>query len=108
MAWAALYRATFSTTFCHAGKERILDKRTEFVALHKERHVFAINLTVSKISGIGEDTMLMGIIQPAPIEADVAKLWLLENGQTLSVVSRVLQSRLRSSASPNFMVNPEP
>lgn len=36
---------------------------SEFVALHKERHVFAVNLTVSKISGIGEDTMLMGVLQ---------------------------------------------
>lgn len=72
----------------HAGKERVIDKHNEFIALHKERHVLAINLTVSKISGIGEDTMLMGIIEPAPIELNVAKLWLLENGQTLAVVSQ--------------------
>lgn len=36
------------------GKDRILNKRSELIALHKERHCFAINLTVCKVSGIGE------------------------------------------------------
>lgn len=38
------------------GKERILNKKSELIALHKERHCFAISLTVCKISGIGKRT----------------------------------------------------
>ncbi|KAJ9519309.1 hypothetical protein QJQ45_023112 [Haematococcus lacustris] len=36
------------------GKETLIGKHNEFVALHKERHVFGVTLHVTKISGIGE------------------------------------------------------
>jgi hypothetical protein len=41
----------------------MLNKSNQFVALHKERHVIPVSLTVSKVSGIGEDTMFMGVLE---------------------------------------------
>lgn len=37
----------------------MLQRLSSFVALHKEKHVIPIVLTVQKVSGIGEDTMFM-------------------------------------------------
>lgn len=36
---------------------------TDFVALHRDRYVFAVKLGVVKISGIGEDTVFLGIAE---------------------------------------------
>lgn len=43
------------------GKAHLLNRTNTFVALHKERNVLPISLTVSKVSGIGEDTMWVQI-----------------------------------------------
>lgn len=53
----------FPSIWPNTGKERVLNKRTEFVAMHRDKHCFAVSLTVSKVSGIGEDTLLMGVIE---------------------------------------------
>lgn len=41
----------------------MLDKTTEFIAIHKDRYVFPVKLTVSHLSGAGEDSMFMGMIE---------------------------------------------
>lgn len=46
-----------------AGKASIMGVTTEFVGLHKERHVFPLYLCVTKVSGVGEDSMFMGTLE---------------------------------------------
>ena len=41
----------------------MVNNTVPFLALHKERYVFPIMLTVTKVSGIGEDSCFMGIIE---------------------------------------------
>mmetsp|Transcript_29309 Transcript_29309/g.64857 ORF Transcript_29309/g.64857 Transcript_29309/m.64857 type:complete len:2212 (+) Transcript_29309:218-6853(+) len=74
--------------YINTGKESILNKSTEFVALHRERYVFAVLLTVVKISGIGEDSMFMGTVEACPTKPDTACAWVLASGAVLSVDSR--------------------
>ena len=49
----------------NAGREsgRVVNNTVPFLALHKERYVFPVMLTVAKVSGIGEDSCFMGIIE---------------------------------------------
>lgn len=46
-----------------AGKGVILDKNSEFVALHKERYVFAVLIHVTRVMGMGQDSIFMGTVQ---------------------------------------------
>lgn len=62
-----------------------MNHRTEFVALHKDKYVIPIMLTVSKVSGLGEDTMFMGVIEEVPLGPNEAKCWVLWDSTMLSV-----------------------
>jgi hypothetical protein len=57
------YHNNYIRSYLSTGKAQLLNKVNKFVALHKERHVIPVSLTVSKVSGIGEDTMFMGVIE---------------------------------------------
>jgi hypothetical protein len=45
-------------THLATGRRTLLDKTWEFVALHKDRSIFPIRLTVHLISGLGEDSVV--------------------------------------------------
>jgi hypothetical protein len=47
-------------THLATGRRTLLDKTWEFVALHKDRSIFPIRLTVHLISGLGEDSVVGG------------------------------------------------
>jgi hypothetical protein len=49
----------------------------EFVALHRDSYVVPIQVVISKVSGIGEDTVFMAVFEPSPPEQDVANVWLM-------------------------------
>lgn len=36
------------------------------VGLHKDRHVFALSLCVARLSGVGSDTLFIGILRQEP------------------------------------------
>jgi hypothetical protein len=40
-----------------------MGRTTEQVAVHKDRQLVSINLTISKLKGVGEDTLFIGIMQ---------------------------------------------
>ena len=46
-----------------SGKRRVLDCTTEFIAMHKNRSIFPVKLTVTHLSGVGEDCIFMGVIE---------------------------------------------
>jgi hypothetical protein len=57
------YHNNYIRSYLSTGKAQLLNKSNQFVALHKERHVIPVSLNVSKVSGIGEDTMFMGVLE---------------------------------------------
>jgi hypothetical protein len=46
-----------------SGKEYVIGHDNQFIALHKERHVVPVSVNVTKISGIGEDMLFMGVVE---------------------------------------------
>jgi hypothetical protein len=46
-----------------AGRTNVMGHTTEQVAVHKDRQVVSISLTISKLKGVGEDTLFIGIMQ---------------------------------------------
>eukprot|EP00798_Chlamydomonas_sp_ICE-L_P028477 gene28477-31628_t len=65
----------------------VIDKTVPFLALHKDRYIFPIQLTVTKISGIRDDSRFMGLIEATPMDPCTAMIWILPTGQVLSVDS---------------------
>jgi hypothetical protein len=45
------------------GRTNIMGRTTEQVAVHKERYIVPLRLNVSKLSGVGEDTLFIGIME---------------------------------------------
>ena len=41
----------------------MLDRITEFIAIRRDRSVFPMRLAVTHISGVGEDSIFMGVIE---------------------------------------------
>ncbi|KAJ9517556.1 hypothetical protein QJQ45_025104, partial [Haematococcus lacustris] len=68
-----------------AGKSWILDKESEFVGLHKERYVFGVLIHISKVMGMGQDSIFMGVVEAVTSPPDTAMAWVLSNGAMLSV-----------------------
>jgi hypothetical protein len=40
-----------------------MGRTTEHVTVHKDRYVVPILLNISKLSGVGEDTLFIGILE---------------------------------------------
>jgi hypothetical protein len=49
--------------FWGIGRTNIMGRTTEQVAVHKERYLVPLSLNVSKLSGVGEDTLFIGIME---------------------------------------------
>eukprot|EP00775_Hariotina_reticulata_P003515 gene3515-3785_t len=63
------------------GKAHILNTMRQVVALHKDRSILPCSLTVARISGIGLDSIYMGILRAYTIKEDgLVKIWALPNG----------------------------
>ncbi|KAJ9529821.1 hypothetical protein QJQ45_022220 [Haematococcus lacustris] len=105
-------------SYLQTGKAKILDSTRAFVAVHKDRFVLPISVSVimllepglpplllllllllvistvllavllqvfvTKVSGVGEDSVFMGVFSAVPMERNVATLWVLGNGSVLS------------------------
>jgi hypothetical protein len=67
------YHNNYIRSYLSTGKAQVLNKVNKFVALHKERHIIPVSFTVSKVSGIGEDTMFMGVIEVGRFHHHVLK-----------------------------------
>ncbi|GFH11724.1 PAS domain-containing protein, partial [Haematococcus lacustris] len=48
-------------SYLQTGKAKILDSTRAFVAVHKDRFVLPISVFVTKVSGVGEDSVFMGV-----------------------------------------------
>ncbi|KAG2430819.1 hypothetical protein HXX76_009795 [Chlamydomonas incerta] len=63
--------------YIHSGKAHVLDKQNDFVVLTKSHSVVPIRLRVSKVSGMSEDSVFMGALEPLPSPPGMARAWLL-------------------------------
>ncbi|KAG2431968.1 hypothetical protein HYH02_013184 [Chlamydomonas schloesseri] len=74
----ALVRNYITTGVSHG----ILDHTNEFVAISKTRAVVPVRLKVTKVSGLSEDSVFMGTLEPLPSPPHTACAWLLGGGIT--------------------------
>ncbi len=79
---------TLSHSLARAGKAKILDTVREVVAIHKDRYVFPIKLTVTKVSGTGADSLFMGVLRPAEEDPASVRAWIMTQGTILCVDQR--------------------
>ncbi|EFJ48000.1 hypothetical protein VOLCADRAFT_91579 [Volvox carteri f. nagariensis] len=62
------------------GEPHILDTVREMVALHKDRYVFPTSLCVTRLSGVGSDSIFLGVIRPLPASLLNMRAWISPNG----------------------------
>lgn len=65
-----------------SGKAKVLNKVREVIALHKERHVFPVRLSVTKLQQ-GDQDCYMGVIKPMEDDYKRGVVWITTGGQVL-------------------------
>ncbi|KXZ45666.1 hypothetical protein GPECTOR_52g64 [Gonium pectorale] len=50
------------------------------VGMHTDRIAFPLKVSLSRVSGVGEDSTFVALLEPLQPEKDVATLWLSQNG----------------------------
>ncbi|KAG2486668.1 hypothetical protein HYH03_014723 [Edaphochlamys debaryana] len=58
----------------------MLDTVKEVVALHKDRYVFPLQICVTKLSGVGSDSVFLGVVRPMPPNVHNLRAWIAPNG----------------------------
>ncbi|KAG2429714.1 hypothetical protein HYH02_013971 [Chlamydomonas schloesseri] len=75
--------AGYMQRYIQGGEPHILDTVRDVVALHKDRFVFPLQLCVTKLSGIGTDSIFLGVLRPVPLDARNVRAWVAPNGLIL-------------------------
>ncbi|KAG2482499.1 hypothetical protein HYH03_018574 [Edaphochlamys debaryana] len=72
--------ASYMQRYISTSEPHILDTVKEVVALHKDRYVFPVLLCVTKLSGIGTDSVFLGVVRPMPNNNTNLRAWIAPNG----------------------------
>eukprot|EP00879_Flechtneria_rotunda_P013062 GHRR01013642.1.p1 GENE.GHRR01013642.1~~GHRR01013642.1.p1 ORF type:complete len:1083 (+),score=308.01 GHRR01013642.1:2122-5370(+) len=72
----------FLQRYLTTGEPHIINTLRSIIGLRKDRAVFPLQLCVSRLSGMGTDTLFMGVLRPAldASSLDVVKFWLTASG----------------------------
>ncbi|KAF8055488.1 tmcC [Scenedesmus sp. PABB004] len=81
---AALRVAGFTNT----GTARILNATQQVVALRKDLSVFPVTLVVTRLSGVGSDSIFMGVLRADNTASDTVKIWATPTGTVLCTDER--------------------
>ncbi|EFJ45814.1 hypothetical protein VOLCADRAFT_93917 [Volvox carteri f. nagariensis] len=74
---------SYLSRYVQGGEPHILDTVRDVVALHKERHVFPLQICVTKLSGVGTDAIFLGLLRPQPLDSRNMRAWVAPNGVIL-------------------------
>lgn len=66
------------------GRTRMMGRTTYQLGQHKERHLVPVYATITRVSGLGEDTVIMGIIEEVLPEEGTATVWVSLEGGIMS------------------------
>ncbi|KAG2488727.1 hypothetical protein HYH03_012727 [Edaphochlamys debaryana] len=66
--------------YIDSGEKAVPYFRHPVVAVHRERVAFTVRMGVSRASGLGEDSVFIGIMEALPMEAGVGRLWITPEG----------------------------
>ncbi|GIL69032.1 hypothetical protein Vretifemale_11, partial [Volvox reticuliferus] len=73
----------YLSRYVQGGEPHILDNVRDVVALHKERRVFPLQICVTKLSGVGTDSIFLGLLRAQPLDSRNARAWVAPNGVIL-------------------------
>ncbi|KAG2492486.1 hypothetical protein HYH03_009151 [Edaphochlamys debaryana] len=66
--------------YIDSGKEAAPMFRQPVLGIHRERVAFPVQLAISRASGMGEDSVFIGLLEPTPTEPGVGRLWATADG----------------------------
>eukprot|EP00201_Polytomella_parva_P010619 CAMPEP_0175065308 /NCGR_PEP_ID=MMETSP0052_2-20121109/15845_1 /TAXON_ID=51329 ORGANISM="Polytomella parva, Strain SAG 63-3" /NCGR_SAMPLE_ID=MMETSP0052_2 /ASSEMBLY_ACC=CAM_ASM_000194 /LENGTH=1112 /DNA_ID=CAMNT_0016331813 /DNA_START=820 /DNA_END=4155 /DNA_ORIENTATION=- len=67
------------------GEERVLNRINYVVALHKNRYVFPVSSAITKVSGAGEESVFMGVIDRREETPGTCCVYALQSGSISAV-----------------------
>ncbi|EFJ49581.1 hypothetical protein VOLCADRAFT_89940 [Volvox carteri f. nagariensis] len=70
--------------YVHTGISTMMGKQQEVMVVTKARKVVQVHLHVTRVSGLNEDSVFLGMIEPLPAIPDDARLWILGNGRVVA------------------------
>ncbi|KAG2492488.1 hypothetical protein HYH03_009153 [Edaphochlamys debaryana] len=66
--------------YIDSGTEAAPTFRQPVLGIHRERVAFPVQLAISRASGMGEDSVFIGLLEPTPTERGVGRLWATADG----------------------------
>ncbi|KAG2501688.1 hypothetical protein HYH03_000190 [Edaphochlamys debaryana] len=72
--------SAYVRNYIQTGVGSVLGKHNQFAVLTKNGSVMPVRLTVSKVSGLNEDSVFMGVLEQLPSSPDEGRCWVLGNG----------------------------
>ncbi|PNH12265.1 Tiny macrocysts protein B [Tetrabaena socialis] len=80
--------SAYVRNYIQTGVSWVLDRKQEVVVVTKNKQVLPVTLRVTKVSGLNEDSVFLGIIEPVPPPPDEARAWVLGNGTIIAADER--------------------
>lgn len=75
----------FLRNYIATGRTKVLNRTMQQLGMHKDRQLLPLMITVTRVSGIGEDTMIMGVMEVITPAPGTATLWLSSAGTFMSI-----------------------
>ncbi|KXZ43615.1 hypothetical protein GPECTOR_85g345 [Gonium pectorale] len=80
--------SAYVRNYIQTGTSALLDRTSDMVCLTKNLKVLRIRLRISKVSGLNEDSVFLGVIEPVPPTPNEARAWVLGNGTLVAADDR--------------------
>ncbi|PNH09214.1 Tiny macrocysts protein B, partial [Tetrabaena socialis] len=77
--------AAYMRKYIQTGQASMLKGQQEIVVVTKTKQVLAVTLRVAKVSGLNEDSVFLGVLEPAAALPNEARAWVLGNGTIIAV-----------------------
>eukprot|EP00201_Polytomella_parva_P019094 CAMPEP_0175050600 /NCGR_PEP_ID=MMETSP0052_2-20121109/7345_1 /TAXON_ID=51329 ORGANISM="Polytomella parva, Strain SAG 63-3" /NCGR_SAMPLE_ID=MMETSP0052_2 /ASSEMBLY_ACC=CAM_ASM_000194 /LENGTH=1178 /DNA_ID=CAMNT_0016314813 /DNA_START=883 /DNA_END=4416 /DNA_ORIENTATION=- len=76
---------SYLRNYLNTGEEKVMNRLNEVVALHKDRYIFFVRQVVTKVSGAGDDSVFMSVMELAPEVPGTCNVFALPSGSIAAV-----------------------
>ncbi|KXZ55666.1 hypothetical protein GPECTOR_2g1216 [Gonium pectorale] len=80
--------AAYVRNHIETGRAFLLDRITEVVVLSKTKKVIPVKLRITKVSGLNEDSVFLGVLEPVTPPPNEARAWVLSSGVIVAADDR--------------------
>ncbi|GFR47567.1 hypothetical protein Agub_g9292 [Astrephomene gubernaculifera] len=82
------HHTAYVRNYVQTGTSTMLDRSNEFIALTKNRTICPIRMVVTKVTGLSEDSVFMGLLEAITHPKDEGRIWLLSSGAVVAADER--------------------